>query len=507
MAAPNNLFSINGARRQTSHQGGIMPSPGEPLPVARVLLNERTEDGHLLLRRWRSDWWTYVGPHWVPADPEAIRRWLYVRLEHAEYERLNQTTRQLEVKPWGPDKSKLDKVLDALAAPALIDRDAEAPRWLSTGDRATGYVPCSNGLVDVTTREIHPATPDYFGTVGIPLDYDPDAGEPGEWLKFLRSLWPATDDGPDAEQSIRLLRQWMAYVLSGRLDLQKALLVVGPPRCGKGTIARILRDLVGAANTSAPTLGGLAQNFGLESSIGKTLAIVGDARLGSAGSETVVERLLSITGQDTLTLDRKNKTAWTGTLQARVMILSNELPKFGDASGAIASRFLILRLEESFLGREDTDLEGRLRAEFPQILRWALEGLADLNEEKRFTETDAHKASMQDLYDLVSPISGFIRDVCDIDDPKATVPFSALYREYERWCDVHRRGAATGTARFSEALKSRLPTIKTNYRPVVNGVKAAANLVRGITVSPEWAERVSGDDEKFEPGKSWGRGW
>ena len=80
------------------------------------------------------------------------------------------------------------------------------------------------------------------------------------------------------------------------------------------------------ANCSSPTLALIAQNFGLETSIGKTLMIVGDARLTQQGQETVVERFLNITGQDSITLDRKYKSAWHGTMGARIMMLSNEFP-------------------------------------------------------------------------------------------------------------------------------------------------------------------------------------
>lgn len=485
MAAPN-VIPING-RRPVDHQGGIMPSPGEPLPVARVLLNERTQDGHLLLRRWRGDWWGYEGPHWAPIDPESVRQWLYMRLEHAEYEKLNERTQQVEVKPWSPDKSKVDKVLDAISAPALLAREVEAPCWLSTGEPAPGYVPCQNGLVDVTTREIHPTTPDYFGTVGLPIDYDPDAGEPVEWMKFLRTLWPQVD-GKDAEE-ITTLRHWYGYVLSGRLDLQKMLLLLGPPRCGKGTLARILRDLVGQANTSAFTLSSLGQNFGLESSIGKSLSIVGDARLASHGQEAVVERLLSISGQDTLTLDRKNRTAWTGTLNTRVMVLSNENPKFGDASGAIASRFVILKLRKSFLGREDTKLETRLRGEFAGILKWALDGLADLDEKGRIHEPTSHTEAMEEMYDLVSPIKAFLREVCGDSTTDDVVAFAALYREYEVWCKENGRGTKN-SAGFSSDLKAAMPDLRTDHRPRDEQGNRMPRHVKGLAVSAEWTTRI-----------------
>src|SRR3984893_1143102 len=116
-------------------------------------------------------------------------------------------------------------------------------------------------------------------------------------------------------------------------------LIVGPKRSGKGTIARVLTSIVGLDSSVAPTLAGLGMNFGLAPLIGKRVAIISDARLGGRADQHVIaERLLSITGEDAITIDRKYRDAWTGRLQTRFLILSNELLRLADASGTLASR-------------------------------------------------------------------------------------------------------------------------------------------------------------------------
>jgi phage/plasmid-associated DNA primase len=44
-------------------------------------------------------------------------------------------------------------------------------------------------------------------------------------------------DGVEAEE-IGTLQEWFGYILSGRTDLQKILLLIGPRRSGKGTTSR-----------------------------------------------------------------------------------------------------------------------------------------------------------------------------------------------------------------------------------------------------------------------------
>ena len=128
-------------------------------------------------------------------------------------------------------------------------------------------------------------------------------------------------------------------------------MIVGPTRGGKGTIARILGKLVGPANVAGPTLSSLSHDFGLAPLLGKSLAVISDARLDAQrDASVVVERLLAISGEDTITVNRKYRDQWTGKLPTRFLVISNELPRLGDASGTIANRFVVLLLDALVAG-------------------------------------------------------------------------------------------------------------------------------------------------------------
>jgi len=72
-------------------------------------------------------------------------------------------------------------------------------------------------------------------------------------------------------------------------------------------------------------------------------------------------------------------------LRQRLYVISDELPKLGDASTAIVGHIVLLTLDRSWLDHEDRDLEPRLRMELTSILNWALEGLQRLVVNGRFT--------------------------------------------------------------------------------------------------------------------------
>src|SRR6202023_2117735 len=95
---------------------------------------------------------------------------------------------------------------------------------------------------------------------------------------------------------------------------------------------------------------------------------------GKTDQQSISECLLAVSGEDTVTIDRKYKSTWTGRLQTRFILLSNELPRIADASGALANRFIVLMMTKTFIGNEDIELTAKLLRELPGILNWAIEG-------------------------------------------------------------------------------------------------------------------------------------
>ena len=89
------------------------------------------------------------------------------------------------------------------------------------------------------------------------------------------------------------------------------------------------------------------------------------------------------------------------------MLLTNELPKLTDSSGALPGRMILLRLTQSWYGNEDTALTDRLLAELPGILLWAIAGWQRLRDRGHFVQPDAGKELIGELADLASPVGAF----------------------------------------------------------------------------------------------------
>ncbi|MEU3182163.1 phage/plasmid primase, P4 family [Streptomyces albidoflavus] len=431
-----------------------LPAPSNPLAVARRLLPDwQNPEGHLTYRRWRGGWMRWNGTSWREMDEEQMRAGMYRRLEHATYSTPGKDGGEPEVREWAPTKQKIANLLDAAGALTLLPADTDAPTWLdrkpSELDRSP-IVACENGLLRIRDRALLPHTPGFFNLVSVPFAYDPHAQAPA-WEAFLADIWP------EDHESVAALQEWFGYVLSGRTDQQKILLLTGPPRSGKGTIARVVKELIGKENLAGPTLAGLGSNFGLSTLVGKPLAVISDARL-SGDSTAVVERLLTISGEDTIDIDRKYRALWTGKLPTRLMILTNELPHFGDSSGVIAGRFIALSTTISWLGKENTGLTDALTAEMPGILNWALTGLARLEQTGRITEPTASREAVLTMQDTASPTSAFLRERC-ITGPTHSIPVDNLWAAWRHWAEDN--NVRPGTKQlFGRNLLSVVPQLR-----------------------------------------------
>jgi putative DNA primase/helicase len=299
-------LSAKQEQRKQRRQSGptrFLPPPDNPMAVARLFAEVCcTHDQVLTLRYWCGSWWTWRTTHWLDVEERTIRALLYRFAEHALY-----TGSDGFPKEWKPTRHKVRDLIEALGSLVILSDEFRQPCWLD--HRVTGpIVAVQNGLLDITTRTLHPHTPLYFGHVSVPFPYQADAPRPEHFLTFLDGLWPQDPEAIDT------LGEWFGYIIGGRTNLHKILLMIGPTRSGKGAIARALTQLIGGANTCSPTLNSIGSEFGLAPLIGKGLAVIADARFNGRDASTVVERLLSISGEDAQTINRKYREAWTGRL-------------------------------------------------------------------------------------------------------------------------------------------------------------------------------------------------
>ncbi len=437
--------------------GRLVLSPKRTLPTAEAYVREFNQhaDGRTLhgygglLMEWCGNRYCQVEEEGVK---QRLQPWLHAALRYV----LNKKTGEMELLDFESNPTTVRQALDTIRSFTHLPASTMAPSWLDArADRppALEILPCKTMNLHIPTGRILQPTPALFTINALDFDYDANPEAPERWIKFLEQLFD------DDLESVDLLQEFMGYCLTTDTSQQKMLLLVGPRRSGKGTIGRVVTRLVGAANVVGPTTSSLAGHFGLQPLIEKSLAIVSDARFSGENVATVVERLLSISGEDTLTIDRKFLGSVSMKLPTRFMILTNELPRLNDASTALAGRFLVLRLTKSFYGNEDVTLTEQLISELPGILLWAIDGWKRLKKRGRFVQPKSAEEAIRDLEDLASPVSAFVRECCVV-GPGHRAWMDELYKAWQAWCEQDGRTVVTHKQSFGRDLTAAVGGIK-----------------------------------------------
>lgn len=247
----------------------------------------------------------------------------------------------------------------------------------------------------------------------------------------------------------------MGCFFCGGYDLQKIFMFVGPPRCGKGTIQKVLEKLLGQENVCSPNLVDFAKPFGLEQTLGTRLAIVPEVAFPSRETTQIVGTMKAISGGDIITIDRKHIKNIPVRLKMKILLVTNNFIALPDNSKALPSRIVPLRFTNSFLGKEDLDLSRKLSGELPAILNWSLDGFRRLYiKNGLFTLPDSSRELMEQLVTESAPLQSFLQDVCGF-DPRKGVYKQSLFETYKTWAKDHDSDRAVlSVADFARELQA-----------------------------------------------------
>lgn len=272
----------------------------------------------------------------------------------------------------------------------------------------SNVVPFQNGLLDLDTRELRPATPTHALDWCLPHSYDQAADCP----TIKAWLYAAVEQDAD---TVQLLRAWLAALVRG-IPLQVFLVLIGRGGSGKGTFQRLAMALVGALNAAISTLRDLEENrFETAKLYGKRLCMVNEA--GRHGGS--LNMLKAITGGDHLPLERKHvQQSGTFRFDGLVLMASNEQIMSSDATSGLERRRVTVRFPRSATPIERADWaarggeEGVLHTEIPGLIRWLLD--MPVAEVRARIETPPARVTADNLLGLAAgnPVADWLMECC-----------------------------------------------------------------------------------------------
>ncbi|MGL5915616.1 MAG: DNA primase family protein, partial [Culicoidibacterales bacterium] len=238
-----------------------------------------------------------------------------------------------------------------------------------------------NGILNLETLELMPHDPSFFSAVQCTASWETTAKAP-QFMAFLNSVVPNQHDQ-------MVIQEFFGYALTGDMELQKALVLIGKGGTGKGTLISVLQALLGGDSSSALWAGIDLEEFkdntpGIERLLNKRALNISE--IPSVINWLTFKRL---TGQDTLTVNPKFRPTFDVRLNCKIVISSNVLPRLGEdaTNDSLTRRFIPIEFNQQ-PETPDTTLRQRITTEreLSGILAWCVEGLHRLYEQKNFTE-------------------------------------------------------------------------------------------------------------------------
>lgn len=355
-----------------------------------------------------------------------------------------------------------------------------------TCDPVTDYINFTNGMLNWRTLELLPHSPDYGSTVQLPVEWQPSAEAP-VFDEFLHSV--LSDDYAE------LAWEMIGYLMLNGNPLQVAFLLLGDGQNGKGTLLRVIQNLLGRENTSAQSLDSLSNNrFSPANLFGMLANLAGDIDATYLEKTAAFKKL---TGEDEFDGEHKYGAAFNFTSWAVPVFSANKIPGSSDTSHGYLRRWKIVEFMRVITPEERIPgLSTKLSEELPGIAATGVRMLRTLmgrNDGKGALKADGdieHGASR--FAEAIDQVRQWV-DQCCMPAPDQRIEASALYQSYRFWASQNGSGVLRATEVAERLNGLGYPTKKVRGKRLVSGLVILDLALQGVAPVPVPDFFVDGD--------------
>lgn len=342
-------------------------------------------------------------------------------------------------------------------------------------------LPCRNGTLDLRSGELCPSRREDLLTKLCPHEFDPAATCPA-WEAALLKIFAGN------KVMDEFLRRLTGYALTGSVEEDLLPMFHGGGSNGKTLVMETLREVIG------PDYAGVGPDdlmlsdrerghpTALADLFGKRLVTLAETAESRKLNETLVKKL---TSRDRVKARRMREDFWEFDATHKIFLATNHLPRIAGTDHGIWRRVCVVPFNVKFWNpakqetgppelEADKTLPGKLAAEMPGILAWAVRGCLEWRRDglgvpdQVTTATKAYREK-QDV------IAAFIAERCRLGQ-ELKGQGSELYDAYKTWHEKEGRdGKPMSGNAFGEELKKRFPDGKVHGVVIYKGIALASS--------------------------------
>jgi putative DNA primase/helicase len=372
---------------------------------------------------------------------------------------------------------KLAAILKKASTAAAVERFAQADPTLAVTtaiwDRDAFAIGTPGGTLDLRTGALGPPVPeDYISKLTAVAPSD--APDCPLWERFLLEA-TAGDSG-----LIRFLRQWCGYTLTGDTREHALLFIYGPGGNGKSvflnTVAGILGDYscIAAMETFTASQGDRHPND-LAMLKGARMVCASETEEGRAWAET---RIKQLTGGDPISARFMRQDFFTFRPDFKLVVIGNHKPVLRNVDDAARRRFNVVPFIHK-PAAPDRQLEAKLRAEWPGIFRWMVDGCLDW-QANGLIRPDVVKNATAEYFEEQDLVAQWIAESCNR-GPTHSDTVQALFKSWTEYALAN--GERPGTTKWFRSTLARLGCESVKNTPGLHGKRGFKGIaVRLVSV-------------------------
>lgn len=369
----------------------------------------------------RNMWLVWDNGHWKPDAKREVDRRV---VEHCRGALL-----WAEAAPLSPEgRRKLGSKRFAGAVRDFTQSDRRiAAEWDQFG-RDPFLLGVPGGVVDLRAGKLIEAEREHYITRQTAVL--PAPGEPRAWLAFLTHICKG-----DASL-LAYIQRWCGYLICGDASEECLLFCYGPTQRGKSKFVGALRELLGTyavtANMDTFTESRMDRHSEeLAALAGARMIVASETEAGRRWNES---RIKALTGRDTIRARMLHENSFEFRL-GKIVIAGNHAPALRNVDDTFRRRLHILEFSNPVPEEQvDRALDEKLRAEYPQILQWCIEGClawqdAGLGKPEQITDAVNQYLESEDT------LAEWLDTHIEVDQ-HAKTPSGDLYNDFRRWAEA-----------------------------------------------------------------------
>lgn len=244
--------------------------------------------------------------------------------------------------------------LDTKGVKEVIARLQEGAERVTRCDNRD-LIAVNNGIFNYKTKMLEPFSPDIIFTAKCRVDYNPVATNPiihndadnSDWdvCSWIESLFNPGSDLPNT------IWQMLGAIIRPNVRWNKAAFFYATSgNNGKGSICQLMKNLTGEGTYVTIPLSDFGKEFMLEPLIRASAIITDENDVGCYLDK--VANLKAVITNDTISINRKNKTPITYKFKGFMTQCINELPRMKDRSNSLYRRILFIPFDKCYTGVE-----------------------------------------------------------------------------------------------------------------------------------------------------------